>query len=114
MHMTAPIDLAHKKCKPCDGGVLPFTEKQAQDYLNVTSGWVLNKDGKSIRKHYKFGNFKTALDFVNAVGAVAESENHHPDIVLKWGSVDIELSTHAIKGLSENDFILAYKIDNPV
>ncbi len=105
------MDLAHKKCVPCEGGIDPFNTEQAAPYLAVVPGWEMSADGTSIHREYTFPDFKKALDFVNGVGAIAESEGHHPDIVLQWGKVAISLSTHAIKGLSENDFILAYKID---
>ncbi|OGY88959.1 MAG: hypothetical protein A3B30_04025 [Candidatus Komeilibacteria bacterium RIFCSPLOWO2_01_FULL_52_15] len=106
-----PLDLGHKKCVPCEGGVEPFDRKKAENYLRAVPGWELAPDGLSIGKRYTFPNFRTALGFVDAIGALAENEGHHPDLTLGWGRVGIELSTHAVKGLSENDFILAYKID---
>lgn len=105
------MDLGSKKCRPCEGGTLPFTRAQAEQYFTVVHGWQLDAEGKSISKRFRFSDFKTALAFVNQIGEVAEAEDHHPDVLLKWGSVEVRLSTHAIKGLSENDFILAYKID---
>ncbi len=105
------MDLANKKCVPCEGGIDPFTSEQAKPYLDVVPGWTLAMDGKSIHRDYNFPDFKQALAFVNRVGGIAESEGHHPDIMLGWGKASISLTTHAIKGLSENDFILAYKID---
>jgi 4a-hydroxytetrahydrobiopterin dehydratase len=105
------MDLAHKKCVPCEGGIDPFTREQAAPYLAVVPGWELDGRSTSIHREYRFSDFKAALAFVNKVGAIAESEGHHPDIELGWGKVAITLSTHAIKGLSENDFIVAYKID---
>ena len=105
------MDLASKHCVPCEGGVAPFTEQQAQPYLSATPGWSLGSDGTNIVRAFKFRNFNDALAFVNRVGAIAEEEGHHPDLELGWGRVHISLSTHAIKGLSENDFILAYKIN---
>ena len=74
--------------------------------------WMLAEDAKSISKNFKFKDFKEALAFVNKVGDIAESEGHHPDIELGWGKVTITLSTHAIGGLSQNDFIVAAKINN--
>lgn len=86
-------------------------EAQIQEYLSqLKTTWEV-VDGIKIRKEFKFKNFKEALDFVNKVGELAEQENHHPDISLAWGKVVIELSTHAVNGLSENDFILAAKIE---
>lgn len=105
------MDLAKKHCVPCEGGVKPFTSKQLEPYLVAAPGWLLAPDAKEISKQYRFKDFKAALAFVNDIGAIAESEQHHPDIELSWGRVRVSLSTHAIKGLSENDFILAVKID---
>ena len=105
------MDLGSKKCIPCEGGVEPFGRDKIDEYMKVVTGWQVAADNKSISKFYKCKDFKTALAFVDKIGALAEDEGHHPDIILKWGSVAIELSTHAIKGLSENDFILAAKIE---
>ena len=77
-----------------------------------TKDWKLSGDGKHISKEFKFANFLEAMAFANKITAVAEEEGHHPDLSIGWGRVGIELSTHAIKGLSENDFILAAKIDH--
>ncbi|MBI4122823.1 MAG: 4a-hydroxytetrahydrobiopterin dehydratase [Parcubacteria group bacterium] len=105
-------DLAQKKCAACEGGTAPLRGAQIQEYLSqLTTPWEI-VDGITIRKEFKFKNFKEALDFVNKVGELAEQENHHPDIELGWGRVAIDLSTHAIGGLSENDFILAAKIES--
>lgn len=105
-------DLTHKKCVPCEGGVKPLTANEYGSYLRIAlSGWS-DVEEKSIVKEYKFKDFKEALGFVNKVGDIAESEGHHPDISLhNWNKVTVTLSTHAIGGLSENDFIMASKID---
>lgn len=105
-------DLKNKKCVPCEGGVKPLTPDEYGSFLRIElEGWK-DFDGKQIEKVYKFKNFKEALAFVNRVGDIAESEGHHPDINLYgWNKVKLTLSTHAIGGLSENDFILAAKID---
>ncbi len=104
-------DLTQKKCVPCEGGTVPLQEAQIQEYLSqLKTAWGVIEQ-KKIRKEFKFKDFKEALNFVNQVGELAEQENHHPDISLAWGKVVIELSTHAINGLSENDFILAAKIE---
>lgn len=103
--------LANKKCVPCEGGVMPLFRPAAEELLKETPGWDLSSDSKKIRRTYACKNFKEALAFANKVGALAEEEGHHPDIALGWGRVAIELSTHAIGGLSENDFILAAKIN---
>ncbi len=105
------MSLLSKKCVPCEGGVMPLFRPAAEALLKETPDWELAVDGKKISRKYKFKNFKEALAFVNKVGDIAEAEGHHPDMELGWGRVRIELSTHAIGGLSENDFILAAKID---
>lgn len=111
--MKLNSDLKNKKCVPCEGGVKPLTPDEYGAYLrNELSGWV-DVDEKQIEKDYKFKDFKEALSFINKVGEIAEDEGHHPDINLhNWNKVKLTLSTHAIGGLSENDFILASKIDD--
>lgn len=103
-------DLTAKKCVPCEGGVPPLSAEQARGLLSHVSGWQLS-DGKMISREFKFKDFKGAMWFVNRVAEVAESEGHHPDIFISYNQVRLTLSTHAIGGLSENDFILAAKID---
>ena len=104
-------ELSQKHCVPCEGGVEPFTKAQAEEYLKQVPSWELSDDGKQIERKFKFKNFAESMEFVNKVGEIAEAEGHHPDIEFGWGYAEIELSTHAIKGLSENDFILAAKIN---
>jgi 4a-hydroxytetrahydrobiopterin dehydratase len=104
-------ELTQKKCVPCEGGVAPLTLSEAEKLLTELSGWTLSPEAKQITKSYRFKNFAEALLFVNKIGALAESEGHHPDLTLSWGKVDVVLTTHSIKGLSVNDFILAAKID---
>jgi 4a-hydroxytetrahydrobiopterin dehydratase len=100
------------KCKPCEGGVLPMKKAQASKYLKGLDGWILAPSSNSIRRKFSFANFKEALDFINKVGTISEKEGHHPDIYLhSWNKVDIKLYTHAIGGLSINDFVVAAKID---
>lgn len=110
--MQVQGDLKHKKCVPCEGGVKPLTEDEYGAYLRQElTGWVA-VDEKKIEKDYTFKNFQQALDFVSKVGQIAEEEGHHPDIFLhNWNKVKLTLTTFAIGGLSENDFILASKID---
>lgn len=110
--MQVSGNLTQKHCVPCEGGVKPLTPDEYGAYLRTTlSGWV-DAEEKRIVKEYKFKDFTEALAFVNRVGELAESEGHHPDINLHgWNKVTITLTTHAIGGLSENDFILASKID---
>lgn len=106
-----PMDLAQKKCVACEGGVAPMTRADAKAMLACVPGWELAPDGTSVSRAYRFKDFAAALSFVDGVGAVAEREGHHPDIEMGWGRVRITLSTHAIGGLSENDFIMAAKIN---
>ena len=103
--------LRDKNCVPCEGGVKPLSKDAAERLMAELSGWELAKNGKSIGKEMKFKNFDKAMDFVNMVADRAEQEGHHPDIEIAYDKVRLTLSTHAVKGLSENDFILAAKID---
>jgi 4a-hydroxytetrahydrobiopterin dehydratase len=105
------MDLKSKKCKPCEGGTKPFSKKEATKYLKFVPGWKLS--GKMISIDKKFKNFGEAMSFVNKVAKIAQGEGHHPDIYLHdWNQVKLTLSTHAIKGLSINDFIVAAKVNN--
>lgn len=113
--MTAQTaeQLAHKKCTPCEGGVDPVPVEQARELLRSLSGWKLTDDNQRIRKEWVVKNFMAGLRFFSAVGELAEAEGHHPDLhLVGYRNVAIELWTHAIGGLSENDFILAAKIDH--
>jgi 4a-hydroxytetrahydrobiopterin dehydratase len=105
------VDLIQKKCVACEGDVPPLNRVEAEVLMKQLNAWTLSGDDRWISKEFKFKDFKEALAFVDKVGAIAESEGHHPDIQLSWGKVVVELTTHAIKGLSENDLILAAKID---
>ncbi len=107
-------ELAAKTCTPCQGGIPPLGLDEARRYLADVPGWQLLDEGRKIQRSYKFANFKEALDFVDRVGALAEAEGHHPDITFGWGYAAILLYTHKIKGLHENDFIMAAKIDQLV
>ena len=105
-------DLTKKTCKACEGYEKPMSLQETENYLEKVKGWNLEDGGKMIRKEFQFKNFKEALEFVNKVGEIAEKEGHHPNINLySYKKVKITLTTHAINGLSENDFILAAKID---
>ena len=104
-------ELAQKHCKPCEGGAAPLNRSQTERYLQTLAGWNLSEDGKAIRKEYKLKNFKEVIAFFNRMAQLAEEENHHPDLKIGYNRVGVELSTHAIRGLSENDFILAAKFD---
>lgn len=104
-------NLNDQKCVPCSIGAEPLNHIEIENYLkSLSEGWT-NLEDKKIEKTFKFKDFKSALDFTNAVGEIAEEEGHHPNISLGWGYVKITLSTHKIKGLHLNDFILASKID---
>jgi len=105
-------ELTGKHCVPCEGGVPALSPQQVQTYLGGLPSWKLTGDGKSIRREWRVQDFETALDFFRRVGEVAEAEGHHPDLHLTgYRNVAIEMTTHALGGLSENDFILAAKID---
>ena len=103
--------LRDKKCLPCEGSVAPLAKAAAARLMTELSGWELSKDALSIGKDLVFKDFDKAMDFVNMVADLAEFEGHHPDIDIRWNKVKLVLSTHSIGGLSENDFILAAKID---
>lgn len=103
------IDLTKKHCIPCENGEGKLSIIQIKDYLPLVPDWFLI--GDQIKRDFKFKNFKESLDFVNKVAEIAESENHHPDIYIFYNKVNLSLSTHAAKGLTENDFILAAKIN---
>jgi 4a-hydroxytetrahydrobiopterin dehydratase len=112
MNNPTATELSRKRCKPCEGGVPPLTADQVQQYLAGVPQWKLTPDGKSIRREWRVKDFATALDFFQRIGQIADAEDHHPDLHLTgYRNVAIELSTHALNGLSENDFILAAKID---
>jgi 4a-hydroxytetrahydrobiopterin dehydratase len=104
-------DLAGRSCVPCRGGVPPMARAEAEDYLREAPGWTLQDDGTRIERTFKLKNFKEALVLVNRIGALAEDEGHHPDITFGWGYATVSLHTHKIKGLHENDFIMAAKIN---
>jgi len=106
--------LAEKKCVPCEGDVPALSDAEAQDLLKQVQGWRIEKPQGGeprIEKTFKFDGFMPAVDFVNQIARIAEDEGHHPDLYVKWGEVRVMLWTHAAKGLTENDFILAAKID---
>lgn len=101
--------LAKKKCVPCEGGVPKLTPKETAKYLKQVDGWEARDD--KIYKTRTFFDFAEAMDFVNGMAEIAEDEGHHPDFAVHFNRVDVTIWTHAIDGLSENDFILASKID---
>jgi 4a-hydroxytetrahydrobiopterin dehydratase len=107
--MTA---LAQKKCQPCEGGVAPLTAAQAREYLSqVSSEWALGADARTIRREFAFRDFYRTMSFVNALAHLANLEDHHPDLEVGYNYCRVTFTTHAIGGLSENDFVCAAKID---
>ncbi|PJE50499.1 MAG: 4a-hydroxytetrahydrobiopterin dehydratase [Candidatus Yanofskybacteria bacterium CG10_big_fil_rev_8_21_14_0_10_36_16] len=111
-------NLSSKHCVPCEGGAKPLEGEELADYLKQVKDWQVlpigegEDDNRKISKEFKFKEFKESMIFVNKIANIAESESHHPDVHIFYNTVKIELWTHAIGGLSENDFILASKIDN--
>jgi Pterin-4a-carbinolamine dehydratase len=104
-------DLTAKICTPCEDGISALTFEEAQRFLQQASGWALTEDGTKLIKTFKFGNLKEALHFSYKVGQLAEAEGHHPSVRSGWGYCIIELKTEKIRGLHENDFIMAAKIN---
>ena len=111
------VDLFDKKCVPCEGGVAPLDISEIHKYQKSIDGWNIVKNEKNIyflEKNFTFKNFLESQNFINEVGKIAEEEGHHPEILFGWGYAKINITTHAIEGLSENDFILAAKIDKKI
>lgn len=104
-------NLTNKKCIPCEGGVDPLSREGIEAFLNIVPGWSLGEIGDRIKREFNFKDFNESMAFVNKVAAIAESEGHHPDIHIFYNKVNLELYTHAIGGLHENDFIVAAKIN---
>jgi len=112
MEIQAAEQLVAKKCQPCEGGVEPCTLDEANQQLAKLCGWRLTHEGQRIRKDWTVKNFMAGMEFFSRIAEVAEADGHHPDLHLEgYRNLSIELWTHAIGGLSENDFILAAKID---
>lgn len=105
------IELKEKHCVPCEGGAIPLDANQISRLKKkLVFGWQIVENKKLLKK-FPFANFKRGMAFAQDIAAIAESENHHPDLCIHFNRVEVELSTHAIDGLSENDFILAARID---
>jgi len=104
-------DLQKERCLACEGGIAPLTDKQIEPFLDQLKGWHVSEDGKALHKKFSFKNFYQTMAFVNAVAYIANQENHHPDIQVSYNFCVIDYTTHAIGGLSRNDFICAAKID---
>ena len=110
--MTTAQEFRSKTCQPCEGGVEPLSRAQAEQYLGVLDHWTLSLDAKDISKQFVMRDFLAAVELINTIAQTAEAEDHHPDVHLTgYRTLAIHLSTHAIQGLSQNDFILAAKID---
>ncbi len=105
------MQLSQKKCVACEGGIPPMEKEKAEDFLKQVQEWSLAENNKKISKNFEFRNFEEAMVFINLVAALAEEEQHHPDIFVSYNKVRIDIWTHKINGLHENDFILAAKID---
>ncbi|MCZ6719713.1 MAG: 4a-hydroxytetrahydrobiopterin dehydratase [Gammaproteobacteria bacterium] len=105
-------DLAERRCKPCEGGVQPLGKAQALELGAQVASWSLDDAGTRISKTYQFKNYYQTMAFVNAVAWVAHHEDHHPDMEVSWNRCVVHYTTHAINGLSENDFICAAKVDH--
>jgi 4a-hydroxytetrahydrobiopterin dehydratase len=113
--VTDPAGLTERSCKPCEGGLPPLTPDAAAELLNALDDqWSISADGKWLCRHFAFTNFYRTMSFVNAVAWIANSEGHHPDLEVSYSSCVVNYTTHAIEGLSENDFICAAKIDRLV
>jgi 4a-hydroxytetrahydrobiopterin dehydratase len=112
MTTATASELAGKHCAPCEGGIPPLSSEEVREHLQALPEWKPTPDGRGIRREWRVKNFAAALDFFERIGEVAEAEGHHPDLhLVGYRNVAVELSTHAINGLSENDFILAARID---
>lgn len=108
---SAASDLTARHCVPCEGGIGPLSTEDADALLDSVPGWAIAPDGAGISREFRFRNFHEVMEFVNALAWVAHREDHHPDLQVGYDSVGVSYSTHAIGGLSENDFICAAKIN---
>jgi 4a-hydroxytetrahydrobiopterin dehydratase len=106
-------ELSSRRCVPCEKGTPPLPEERVNQLLGQVPGWEL-RDGKMLRRRFRFDGFRESMNFVNRVADLAEEEGHHPDFYVSYNRVRVDLTTHAIGGLSENDFIMAAKIDDMV
>lgn len=106
------MELRQKTCVPCRGGIPPLEKGEAERLLEQTPGWTLVDGAAKIERNFKFDDFAQAMDFAQKVGELAEQEGHHPDISFGWGHCKVVFYTHKIKGLHENDFIMAAKVND--
>ena len=109
--MNTSCDLTDKKCVPCEGGVPTLSREEAENFLEDVPGWNLADDAKSISRRFEFKGFYRCMAFINAMAWIANSENHHPDFSAGYNYCEVTYTTHAIDGLSENDFICAAKLN---
>jgi len=105
------MDFATRKCVPCEGGIPAMAPAAVDEAVRSLDGWDVQDEHRKLHKHLRFGDFVEAMRFVNALADLAEAEGHHPDFTVHYSTVDVTLWTHAVGGLSENDFILAAKLD---
>ena len=105
-------DLSRKHCVACEGGAEPLSRREAENFLSQVEGWTLSGDGKAIEREFKFKNYYETMAFVNALAWIAHREDHHPDLEVGYNRCRVHYSTHALGGLSANDFICAAKIDD--
>ncbi len=103
-------ELSEKRCIPCRGGVPALGQEEAERLISQVAGWVLEEGAKGIRREFRFRNFAEAMRFALQVGELAEAEGHHPDLSFGWGYCTVRFRTHSIRGLHENDFIMAAKV----
>jgi 4a-hydroxytetrahydrobiopterin dehydratase len=103
--------LSEKTCIPCKGSIAPLTEEEARTHLQETPRWTLEEDGARIRRRWEFRNFASAMEFARRVGELAAGQGHHPDLSVGWGYCEVAFRTHRIRGLHENDFIMAAKVN---
>lgn len=105
------MELEKKRCLPCEGGVSALLQDEVERLLSQISGWTVEPGRSELRKRFRFANFPATIAFVNRMADLAESEGHHPDFCVRFTNLDVTLTTHAVGGLTENDFVLAAKID---
>jgi len=107
-------NLSEQHCVPCEGGVAPLTKEQASELVQQTPEWTLADDSKSISRHFTFKGFYKTMSFINMMAWIAQQQQHHPDVNFSYNTCTVTYTTHAIEGLSQNDFICASKIDAAV
>ena len=105
------MEISAKRCMPCEGGVLPLDAHRVGELLRAVPGWKVSEDRSTLTKGFRFSDFAGTMGFVIQMAAIAEEEGHHPDFCVRYDRLDVQLSTHSIRGLSENDFIIAAKLD---